>query len=200
MFTTKVREMREVYFKFVPDDAVLNNDPTELAKNNWLKYNNIHDKNTHFISYLMKKHFAGQDEIKYNQYKKPIIDNGFFNISHDKKLCVGVFDRDHDIGIDVMNINRRFHNVGIYKKIFNDDESKDIFQFSRKEAYTKMIGKGILNTKLLDIRIIDGAIYYKGKLEPYNVFETIFNDYFICIVGKFNPTAEFTFKEFEIPS
>lgn len=191
--------MRQIYFKFVPDDAILNNDSTELAKNNWLKYNNIDAKNTHFISYLMKKQFARHNEIKYNQYKKPIIDNGFFNISHDKNLCVGVFDNEHDIGIDVININHRFHNVGIYNKIFNNNESKDIFQFSRKEAYIKMTGKGIFNMKLLDINIIDGAIYYKGKLQPYNIFETIFNDYFVCIIGKFNP-IEFIFKEFEIQS
>ena len=188
---------RQVYFKFVPDNIILNNDETETAKTNWSKYNNINNKNTHFVSYLMKKHFAGPNEIKYNGYKKPIIDNGFFNISHDKNLCVGVFDDEHDIGIDVIDVNRRFHSVDIYKKIFNDAESKDIFQFCRKEAYIKMIGKGIGAGALLDIEIIDGIIYYKGKMEPYDIFEKSFNDYFICIVGKFNPT-EFIFKEFKI--
>ena len=144
----------------------------------------------------MKKFFAGSHEIKYDTYKKPIIDNGFFNISHDKNLCVGVFDDKHDIGIDVMCVHRGISSA-LCKKIFNDDESKDIFQFCRKEAYTKMTGTGIFHTKLLDIKIIDGKIYYKGTLEPYDIFETIFNNYFICVVGKFNP-GEFILKEFKI--
>jgi hypothetical protein len=186
----------QIYFKIVSDNVILNDDPTELAKDNWLKYNNISKKNTHYISYLMKKYFAGPNEIKYNEYKKPMIDHGFFNISHDKNLCVGVFHNQYDIGIDVMHIH---HNISsrLCKKIFNDDEPKDIFQFSRKEAYIKMIGKSVLNMKLSDIKIIDSVIYYKDKIEPYDIFETIFNDYFVCIVGKFNP-SEFIFKEFEV--
>lgn len=61
-----------------------------------------------------------------------------------------------------------------------------------------MIGNTVFNTKLLsDIKIINGIIYYKDNIQPYNVFETFFNDYFICVIGKFNPT-EFIFKEFEI--
>lgn len=187
----------EIYFKFVPEDKILNNDSTELAQMKWLKYTKINDKNTHYISYLMKKHFAGPHEIKYNQYKKPIIDNGFFNISHDKNLCVGVFHNEYDIGIDVIHIHRKI-SYEVCKKIFNDDECKDIFQFSRKEAYIKMIGKTVFNRKLLlDIKIINGIVYYKDNIQPYNVFETFFNDYFICVIGKFNPT-EFIFKEFEI--
>ena len=59
-----------------------------------------------------------------------------------------------------------------------------------------MIGKGIFAINLLDITIKDGKIYYKGHLEPYNIFETIFDNYFICIVGIFNPTY-FILKEFD---
>lgn len=188
----------EIYFKFVPEDKILNNDSTELAEMNWLKYKNINAKNTHYISYLMKKHFAGPHEIKYNQYKKPIIDHGFFNISHDKNLCVGVFHDECDIGIDVIHTHRKISSE-LCKKIFNDNECKDVFQFSRKEAYIKMIGNTVFNTKLLsDIKIINGVIYYKDNIQPYDVFETIFNDYFICVIGKFNPTTEFIFKEFQI--
>jgi hypothetical protein len=185
--------MRHVYYKFVSDE-ILNNEQTEVAKNNWSKYYKITDKNTHYISYQMKKYFAGPYEIKYNQYKKPIIENGFFNISHDNKLCVGVFDFNHDIGIDVMHLERK--SPSSYSKICNNSEPKDIRQFSRKEAYIKMIGKGIFAINLLDIVIRDGKIYYKGILEPYNIFETMLDNYFICIVGIFNP-IDFIFKEFD---
>jgi hypothetical protein len=185
----------QIYFKFVPDNYILNNESTELAKNNWLKYNSITNKNTHYISYLMKKQFAGSHEIKYNEYKKPIIDNGFFSISHDKNLCVGVFHDKYDIGIDVINVHRTISS-GSCKKIFNHHEPKDIFQFSRKEAYIKMLGKSVFTFTLSDIKIIDGVIYYKDEKEPYNIFETLFNDYFICIVGNFHPN-EFVFTEFE---
>jgi hypothetical protein len=187
----------KIYFKFVPENKLLYDESTELAKTNWLKYNTVNNKNTSYISYLMKKQFSGPHEIKYNQHKKPIIDHGFFNISHDKNLCVGVFHDECDIGIDVIHVHR-IMNSRLFKKLFNHDEPNNIFQFSRKEAYIKMIGKTVFNTKLLsDIKIIDGVIYYKDKIEPYDIFETFFNDYFICIVGKFNPT-QFIFKEFEI--
>ena len=190
----------KIYFKFVSDDSILNNDQTELAKNTWLKYNNIRNKNTHYISYLMKKHFINNSshEIKYNTYKKPIIDSGFFNISHDGNLCVGIFDQNHNIGIDAIHVHRNISSR-LCKKIFNDDEPKDIFQFSRKEAYIKLIGKTIFSITFSDIKIMNGKIYYKGILEPYDIFETVFNEYFICVIGKFNPT-EFIFKEFEIPT
>lgn len=191
---TNKKRMRHIYYKFVSDETILNNEQTEVAKHNWSKYYKITDKNTHYISYQMKKCFAGPYEITYNQYKKPMIENGFFNTSHDNKLCVGVFDCDHDIGIDVMHIERKLSSYGT--KIFNESESKDICQFSRKEAYIKMIGKGIFAINLLDIIIKDGKIYYKGHLEPYNIFETIFDNYFICIVGIFNPT-DFILKEFD---
>lgn len=186
----------KIYFKFVPDNYILNNESTELAKTNWLKYNSVVNKNTHYISYLMKKHFAGPHEIKYNQYKKPITDHGFFNISHDKNLCVGVFHEKCDIGIDVIDVHRNISS-GVCKKIFNHNEPKDIFQFSRKEAYIKMLGKSVFTFKLSDIKINDGVIYYKDKREPYDIFETVFNDYFICIIGKFN-SNEFIFTEFEM--
>jgi phosphopantetheinyl transferase len=187
--------MRHVYYKFVSDETILNNEQTEVANNNWSKYYKINDKNTHYISYQMKKHFAGPYEIKYNKYKKPIIENGFFNISHDNKLCVGVFDCEHDIGIDVMHLERKLHDNHV-KKIFNDSEPKDIRQFSLKEAYIKMIGKGIFDINLLDVVIRDGKIYYKCSAEPYNIFETMLDNYFICIVGIFNP-IDFILKEFD---
>ena len=187
---------RCIHFTLVPDSAIINNEPTEIAKKNWLKYSDATNRNTHYISYLMKKQFAGSQEIKYNEHKKPIIDDGFFNISHDKNLCVGIFDDKHKIGIDVMHIDRRFRNIDIHKKIFNDNEPKDVLQFCRKEAYIKMIGFRAFHENLLDVNINNGKIYYKGNLEPYDIFETMFNNYFICIVGKFNP-VEFVFKEFE---
>jgi hypothetical protein len=63
---------RHIYFKFISDDFILNNEQTELAKNKWLKYYSVRNKNTHYISYLMQKYFAGSQEIKYNTYKKYI--------------------------------------------------------------------------------------------------------------------------------
>lgn len=187
--------MRHIYYKFVSDKTIESTEIVENENNCWSKYLKINDKNTHYISYHMKKFFAGPNEIKYNQYKKPIIDNGFFNISHDNNLCVGVFDCDNHIGIDVIHLERKLHD-GNNKKMFNDSESKDIRQFSRKEAYLKMIGKGIFLVNLLDIQIVDGIIYNKGKAEPYNMFETTLDNYFICIVGIFHPETDFILKEF----
>lgn len=34
----------QIYFKIVSDNVILNDNPTELAKDNWLKYNNISKK------------------------------------------------------------------------------------------------------------------------------------------------------------
>jgi len=176
--------MKTIYYKFVPDNLLLDYQTNNLNIDTWSKYHNINDKNTHYISYLMKKYFANGQEIKYNKYNKPIIDYGYFNISHDNNLCVGIYDNDNSIGIDVIHINRK-NNLSMLSNVFNESEPKDIFQFCRKEAYIKMIGKG-LYMNLLDIKILNNKIYYKNELQLYNIYETIINNYFICIIGVFN--------------
>jgi len=192
--------MNYIYYKFVPDNYVLSdNILIPKSEKTWLKYQIVNDKNTHYISYLMKQFFAKSDtityEIKYNEYFKPIINNGFFNISHDHNLCVGIYDANTSIGIDVV-YTKRNTDLSILKSVFNIDEPHDIYQFCRKEAYIKMIGKG-LYMDLLDVKIICGKIYFKNILEPYDIFETQIDDYFICVIGKFDQNM-IKLREFDL--
>ena len=180
-----------IYYKFVPNDKQLNNCPNSF----WSKYHNINDQNTHYISHLMKHFFAQGQEIKFNQYKKPMIDTGYFNVSHDNNLCVGVYDPNNSIGIDVVYIDKKI-NLSHLTNVFNIDESKDIYQFCRKEAYIKMIGMG-LYMDLLDVNIINNKIYYKNVEQPYNIYETKIDEYFICIIGSFD-SNQFKLSEFDI--
>ncbi len=187
--------MKTIYYKFVPNNYSLDYITDDPLIDTWSKYHNFNDKNTHYISYLMKKYFAGSNEIKYNQYCKPIIDNGYFNISHDNNLCVGIYDNKYSIGIDVVYINRNI-DLSHLTSVFNYDESNDIYQFCRKEAYIKMIGMG-LYMDLKDIKIIDNNIYYKNELQSYDIYEKTLEDYFICVIGKFDKN-EIELQEFEI--
>ena len=51
--------MRHVYYSFVSDKTIEQTEIVENENNCWSKYLKINDKNTHYISYHMKKFFAG---------------------------------------------------------------------------------------------------------------------------------------------
>ena len=188
--------MKTILYKIVSEDKIISNLYPEF-----LKFINIFDANTHIISKLIKNYFANGQEIKYNQYKKPIIDNGYFNISHDFCCCVGIYD-NKPIGIDIINLKRNI-NIQNLESCFHPEETENFTEidylklFSKKEAYIKAIGTG-LYTNLDRVKIINNVIYLDGVVTTYKIYETELHNYYISVVGLWNDSENFMFQEFNL--
>ena len=97
-------------------------------------------------SLLILKAYPGikEEDIAYNQFGKPLLMDGYFNISHDQDLIILVKD-DSPIGIDVANIRER--EISNFKKIFSKEEfsyiNNDINRFyicwCKKESILKLL-------------------------------------------------------------
>lgn len=184
-----------IYYKIVSDKKKIDYNFIPMKDHfNFIKYYFVKDFNTHLISYLMKIKFAENNFIFFNEFGKPLIDNGYFNISHDELYCVGIFDKNNSIGIDIVYINKNI-NFNEFKNVFNDDECKNIFQWSKKEAFLKMLGLGI-TINLLDVKIINNKIYYKNILQNYEIYEKKIQDYYICVIGSWQHNENFILEEF----
>jgi phosphopantetheinyl transferase len=151
-----------------------------------LKYRRLIDRNNHYVSDLMKIHFARGKKISYNQFGKPYLANnkGGFNVSHDNQLIVGTESEDSEIGIDTIQLNRE---VGVqqFQGIFHPNEDKSLETFSKKEAILKMIGTGLstpmnqikintndsilLNDQYLDCKIFDHYIDEPDSMDKYYI-------------------------------
>lgn len=96
-------------------------------------------------------------EIQFNQYGKPYIEeNIHFNISHSNNFIVIIISKSN-CGIDVEMINNRQLSKRLVNKILSSNEKREIKNdedliklWTRKEAYLKKEGTGILLSKLSD--------------------------------------------------
>ena len=135
-----------VYYKYY--NQLHETDKTKL--NNF--YNN-NDKQLFLSSkilqnYIIKK-YKVKNEIKYNKFGKPVINGIKYNVSHDGNICIIAVNIVHEIGIDILKINRNV-NLDIIseyfskRELFQMKENNDVLLFwTLKESYIKMLGKGI---------------------------------------------------------
>src|SRR5699024_2760587 len=114
---------------------------------------------------------------RYNNYGKPYLadeDNIYFNISHSGKYLAIAISRENEVGIDIQvykntdNFYYAMNSVFTYEEkqfVLNEIEEEQIFKFtyiwSRKEAFCKCIGKGLL-LNLKDISVMEKNSVYKG--------------------------------------
>jgi len=101
----------------------------------------------------------GELSISYGKYGKPFLKNKNieFSFTHSKSLCLLALTMNQKVGIDVEQIGcvRDWHKIMRY--CLSDNEQQELFSYSeeeqeeaflrgwtRKEAYTKAIGKGLL--------------------------------------------------------
>lgn len=157
----------------------------------------------YLIQYLEKKNLNLIKEIKIikDKYYKPHLQvlyfdnsskNFFFNISHDRGRVVLYWDNDHQVGIDILNLNRNI-KISSLKNILHKDEQdflnncsvkdrkKNFFKiWTFKEAYLKFKGTGINNSKQLSELNFRSINIEK----QYNFKNLELNDYIIGCVKK----------------
>lgn len=153
-----------------------------------IRYKNVNDQKLSIAAYLllkyaMKSEFGIIDEFEfiYGDNRKPYLKdypNIFFNFSHCKCGVTCVLE-ECEVGIDIQDITP--FDLGIAKKVCCNEEIKELLLsknkerdfckiWTSKEAYLKMLGKGI-TMKLSDINTLD---------IPKFTFER--KDYFITMV------------------
>jgi len=122
---------------------------------------------------IMKKDYHIEKDILYTTLGKPYIDGNpiYFNISNKDKITVLVVS-DTNVGID---IERLTYRDVLVRKVFNKEEKElvsislnkeDIFTkiYTIKEAYSKLIGKGIsILSKIDTLNIKERLIFIRDK-------------------------------------
>lgn len=125
--------------------------------------------------------------FKYNEYKKPYIDNKYFNISHSNDYVVLIVS-DDEVGIDI-ETNRNI-NEKLIDYVLNEEEKKTLKNnndfikiWTKKESIVKCLGTGI-NSKLKYINTIDNDKLI--KINDTNLFlKTInYDNYYISFCKK----------------
>ena len=106
-----------------------------------INYKSTEARNLSLLSKIMicNNLNVNEDDIKFNKFKKPYIENGpFFNISHSKDIVVFV-KSEEPIGIDIEYVNEK--NLNIIKYAFSDVEQDYILnsydELSKSERLTK---------------------------------------------------------------
>jgi len=98
--------------------------------------------------------------FEYGEKGKPMLSHPYdsqleFNLSHDTDKALIALARERQLGIDISDVNRSTNNIAISKRNFSDKEHTFLLShaadeipqqfhsiWSRKEAYTKAIGRG----------------------------------------------------------
>lgn len=96
------------------------------------------------------------NQVVYNEYGKPFIDNYYFSISHSHNL-VGVLFSSSECGLDIELVTRRYDKIA--SKILNEEEIKKyivnpdilIKKWTMIEAYGKGLGIGFRFDLIEDI-------------------------------------------------
>lgn len=103
------------------------------------------------VAYLLDKYLKiGEDDIYYNEFKKPYTKNIFFNVSHSGNYVALVKDKE-EVGIDIEFIDK--NKVKLSNKIFTqseldwineiDSDNRFFYLWVIKESVIKAIGKGL---------------------------------------------------------
>jgi len=163
-----------MYFIYDNINNYTNNDYTKMYnilnatdQNKISKLINKQDKKLAILSkYLLKnilsqKYNLDYNNIYYNNFNKPLINDIYFNISHSNDYIAIVFSKNK-IGIDIEKIRKVDLNIINYfctqkekNYILNSkNKYKRLFEiFCLKEAYLKMIGIDLFNIKKINFKI-----------------------------------------------
>lgn len=141
---------------------------------------------------LMSKNMEFKEEdIFYNEYKKPMLKDIYFNLSHSGDYAIFVKDK-LPIGVDIQIINK--NNLDIKKNAFtkneieyiDKDEINNFFEiWTKKESLLKAVGTGFTtmpNNIGIDMVDTDNGITYKDA--KYYMKTKKFENYYISVCAK----------------
>lgn len=129
------------------------------------------------------------DELKYNEYKKPYLDNGpYFSISHSNNQIICAASHE-EVGADIEEI--RDINIDDFTAGFSDIEistihnsNNQVFELFKvwtlKEALLKYSGKGFFEDKKITLR--NNKLFFDEIPVCYQVVE--YKNYVISLVSK----------------
>ncbi len=108
---------------------------------------------------------AAQINFTYNKHGKPEVSQAIqFNLSHTKQAFLIAITKEHAIGVDIENMDRKVDLDGVAKQVFSseeiayiqaaDDKTQAFYRcWTRKEAYVKALGTGIAAENLTSLTI-----------------------------------------------
>lgn len=113
-----------------------------------------------FATLLLLKEANLEDQLQYNEFGKPVLQDGrFISISHDKNI-VGIITHEEEIGLDIQTVEERIHRIA--NKFCNEDELNQ-FQSTEertaiwctKEAIFKYFGTDVPFAESITVTSID---------------------------------------------
>jgi 4'-phosphopantetheinyl transferase len=143
-------------------------------------------------------------EIKFDQHKKPYLENGpFFNISHSGNYVVAAFsknpvgiDIEEERAVDVTALSFVFHTDELaFLKENNYQQSTFYRLWARKEACLKAIGIGIIHG-LDHWNALNDLIKLSAK--EWHIQEVQVRDGYQCAVCVENAPLSITIKEVDV--
>lgn len=165
-------------------DFVFKKDKDIIMGSLYIKYFFLNHLKINYNDYILLKNEFGKPYFKHKE--KNIIIN--FNISHDGNYVVLFYDNNNHVGIDLINLKRKFfiHN---FKNILHHDEKKNIcndiffYIWAFKESYYKYMGSGIVLKKINDISYFDKIKIYN---DIYIINRELIHSYYIYEYNKIN--------------
>ena len=136
---------------------------------------------------LMKDNLDFEEkDIYYNEFKKPLLKDIYFNISHSGDYVALVKD-DKKIGLDIQEMNEKKLSLKDYAftseeiEYINKNELTNFYElWTKKESLLKTYGTGFTTTpKEIGVNILENQTIYKG--EKYYFISTVFENLFITV-------------------
>lgn len=147
----------------------------------------IHQKGFLSIRYLLKEIGLTDDDLQYDEFGKPHLNNGrFISITHSFNFTAIIFSYEAEVGIDIekqrekiLRIAHKFTPIEEYKTIANVDALilKLTIVWGAKESLYKIYGKKKLlflhHIYVEDFKFADekttGEIRFNGEESSYNI-------------------------------
>ncbi|WP_159946327.1 4'-phosphopantetheinyl transferase family protein [Polaribacter septentrionalilitoris] len=147
----------------------------------------IHQKGFLSIRYLLKEIGLTDDDLQYDKFGKPHLNNGrFISITHSFNFTAIIFSYETEVGIDIekqrekiLRIAHKFTPIEEYKTIANVDALilKLTIVWGAKESLYKIYGKKKLlflhHIYVEDFKFADekttGEIRFNGEESSYNI-------------------------------
>lgn len=147
----------------------------------------IHQKGFLSIRYLLKEIGLTDDDLQYDEFGKPHLNNGrFISITHSFNFTAIIFSYETEVGIDIekqrekiLRIAHKFTPIEEYKTIANVDALilKLTIVWGAKESLYKIYGKKKLlflhHIYVEDFKFADekttGEIRFNGEESSYNI-------------------------------